>query len=216
MARRRIAMLRNETVNLIWLGAAVDHTMTMRRQRLILFAVVVALATVWVGGPAGADQTDQRLDGLFAQLRAAESAEIAQPIEAEIWAIWTEANNPAADRLMIEGVVAMNAGQYDLALKTFGHLVEIAPHFAEGWNKRATVLFLVGRYVDSVRDIDKVLALEPRHFGALSGLAMCEERLGKDEAALRALERAASVYPSMAGLKQRIKELKRRLEGEPI
>ena len=125
-----------------------DHTATMSRQRFILFAVVLALAALWGAGRSVADQTDQRLKDLFAQLRVARSAEVARPVEARIWAIWTEAGNPAADRLMIAGLVAMRAGQYHLALDTFGRLVEIAPDFAEGWNKRATVLFLVGRYAD--------------------------------------------------------------------
>jgi tetratricopeptide (TPR) repeat protein len=188
----------------------------MSRQRFILFAVVLALGALWGAGRSVADQTDQRLKDLFAQLRVAQSAEVARPVEAQIWTIWMEAGDPEADRLMIAGLVAMRAGQYDLALETFGHLVEMAPDFAEGWNKRATVLFLVGRYADSVRDIGKVLALEPVHFGALSGLAMCEERLGKDAEALRALERTASIYPSMPGLTLRIKELRKRSEGEPI
>lgn len=188
----------------------------MGRRSFFLFAVVLASGALWGVGRSVADQTDQRLKDLFAQLRVAQSAEVARPVEARIWAIWTEAGNPAADRLMIAGLVAMRAGQYHLALDTFGRLVEIAPDFAEGWNKRATVLFLVGRYADSVRDIAKVLALEPRHFGALSGLAMCEEQLGKDAEALQALERAALIYPSMPGLTLRIKELRKRSEGQPI
>lgn len=143
-------------------------------------AQVVVLVALMAAGPAIADQTDPRLKDLFARLRTAESAEAAQPVEAEIWKIWRETGDPAADRLIAAGVIAMNAGQYDLALQTFDRLVKTKPDFAEGWNKRATLLYLLGRYPDSVADIAKVLALEPRHFGALSGLALCDERLGKD------------------------------------
>jgi tetratricopeptide (TPR) repeat protein len=109
----------------------------------------------------------------------------------------------------------MNVGGYELAMKVFGQLVETKPTFAEGWNKRATVLYLLGRYRESVADITKVLALEPRHFGALSGLALCDEQLGKNADALQALRRTAAIYPNMPGLKARIEELTTKVEGEP-
>jgi tetratricopeptide (TPR) repeat protein len=184
------------------------------RSRSAVLALFVILVTL-MAKLAAADQSDPRLGDLFAQLRAADSAQAAQPVEARIWAIWMEAGDPAADRLMASGVVAMNAGDYDAALKIFGRLVEFKPAFAEGWNKRATLLYLLGRYRESVADIAKVLALEPRHFGALSGLALCDGQLGKDADALRALRRVAAVYPNMPGLKGRIDELTKKVEGEP-
>ena len=116
---------------------------------------------------------------------------------------------------MATGLSAMNAGDYRVALEAFGQLVEAKPAFAEGWNKRATLLYLLGRYQASVADIAKVLALEPRHFGALSGLALCDQQLGKDADALQVLRRTAAVFPEMPGLKERIKELTKKVEGEP-
>ena len=126
-----------------------------------------------------------------------------------------EANDPAADRLMATGVVPMNAGDYDLALRVFQRLAETRPAFAEGWNKRATLLYLLGRYRESVADIARVLALEPRHFGAVSGLALCDEQLGRDADALQALRRTTAIYPNMPGLKERIAGLTKKVEGKP-
>jgi tetratricopeptide (TPR) repeat protein len=177
--------------------------------------VVVALVALAVPGPACSDQSDPRLPDLLTQLQAAPSAEAAQPLEAQIWGIWMQAGDPAADQLMASGVTAMNAGDYRLALEAFGQLVEDKPAFAEGWNKRATLLYLLGRYQDSVADIAKVLALEPRHFGALSGLALCNERLGNNAEALRALRQTAKVFPAMPGLRERIRDLAKKVEGEP-
>ena len=187
----------------------------MIRCRSVMWTLVITLSALTVAGPAWPDQSDPRLPGLFAQLRAAASAEAAQPLAAQIWGIWMRTGDPAADQLMAAGLSAMNAGDYRSALDAFGRLVEDKPAFAEGWNKRATLLYLLGRYRESVADIAKVLALEPRHFGALSGLALCDEQLGMDADALQAMRRTAAVFPGMAGLKGRIKELARKVEGEP-
>lgn len=176
---------------------------------------MIALSALTAASPAWSDQSDPRLPGLFARLQAAPSAEAAQPLAARIWDIWMQAGDPAADQLMATGLSAMNAGDYRVALAAFGQLVEEKPAFAEGWNKRATLLYLLGRYQESVADIAKVLALEPRHFGALSGLALCDQQLGKGADALQALRRTVAVFPEMPGLKERIRELAKKVEGEP-
>ena len=187
----------------------------MIRCRSVARLLVVALAALTAAGPAWSDQSDPRLSGMFAPLPAAPSAEAAQPLAAQIWGIWMQAGDPAADQLMATGISAMNAGDYRVALEAFGQLVEAKPAFAEGWNKRATLLYLLGRYQESVADIAKVLALEPRHFGALSGLALCDEQLGKDADALQALRQTAALYPEIPGLKAHIEELTKKVEGEP-
>ena len=187
----------------------------MIRCRSVTWTLVVALSALTAAGPAWSDQSDPRLPGLFAELQAAPSADAAQPLAAQIWGIWMQAGDSATDQLMAAGLSAMNAGDYRLALENFGRLVEDKPTFAEGWNKRATLFYLIGRFRESVADIAKVLALEPRHFGALSGLALCDQQLGKDADALQAMRRTAAVFPEMPGLKKRIKELTSKVEGEP-
>jgi tetratricopeptide (TPR) repeat protein len=179
--------------------------------------LIAALLVSALSSSSGiADQNDPRLDKLFIELKNAATIEMARPLEAEIWDIWLRSGNKEVDRLMVIGVTGMNNADYDRALDVFTQIVRLAPDFAEGWNKRATTLYLMDRYEDSIKDIAKVLALEPRHFGALSGLGLCNARLHKDKEALSAFERAAAVDPNMPGVKANIEEIKKRLERESI
>ena len=96
----------------------------------------------------------------------------------------------------------------------YGFLAE-QPEFAEAWNKRATVLYLMGDYQRSVADVEQTLALEPRHFGALAGLGLINLALDREVAALRAFEAALNIHPQQPGLRAKIKELRTRLGGKP-
>jgi tetratricopeptide (TPR) repeat protein len=166
--------------------------------------------------PARADQDDARLESLFAALQVAGSAEAAQPIEAEIWRIWGETSDPASARLMRQGSRAMEAGALPLAALSFNRLIEREPGFAEAWNKRATLHYLMGNYAASIDDIEHTLELEPRHFGALSGLGLIMLGLDRPAAALRSFEAALAVHPHLPGARTHIVELRRRLDGDPI
>ena len=166
-------------------------------------------------GPALADQQDVRLDGLFARLQATSSRPEAEAAQRQIWLIWTECDDSQADRLMQSGIQAMAARRHGLALQYFDRLVERAPDFAEGWNKRATVHYLMEDYAASVFDIERTLELEPRHFGALSGLGMIYDAIGEPAAALRSFEAAVAINPHLDGTRQRIDELRRQLRGSP-
>jgi len=173
-------------------------------------------ATLSFAVAASAGQNDPRLDDLFAALRASPSEAAAEPIEAEIWSLWTRAGDREVDRLMAAGMAAMAADRYRLALAAFDKVVERAPDFAEGWNKRATVHYLTGDYHSSVSDVEHTLALEPRHFGALSGLGMIALELGEEERALDAFEAALDINPWLAGRNTHIRELRDRLRGRGI
>ena len=185
------------------------------RGRLLLFGLLAALAVGW-SGRAEADQHDPELPALFDALRAAPDAEAAAPIEAQVWAAWLHSEDAHVNTLMEQGVAAMNAGAFEDALAAFDAVTAGAPGFAEGWNKRATVLYLLGRIDESVADIGRALALEPRHFGALSGLGLCEQSRGHDRAALDAFERALRIDPQSVSIRTNRNALKRRLEGEPV
>jgi tetratricopeptide (TPR) repeat protein len=176
----------------------------------------IALAVLAVAPRAFADQKDARLPGLFDDLKSAATADAAQPIEAHIWEIWLQSGDDKLDALMEAGVAALNGTDYDTALVVFSSIVAQAPNFAEGWNKRATTLYLMGRFDDSISDIDRVLALEPRHFGALSGLGLCNAQLNRDQAALDAFERALAVDPNLNGAKVGAEELKKRIARHSI
>ena len=118
-----------------------------------------------------ADQKDSRLNSLFDELFLSNDNMQASTILADIWDIWSIAENIDAQEIFDEGNNMMDRGSLEEAITLFTHVIDLKPDFAEGWNKRATVLFLKGDLEASISDIQKTLELEPRHFGALDGLA---------------------------------------------
>jgi tetratricopeptide (TPR) repeat protein len=177
--------------------------------------LVAGLACAWLG-PAAADQADKRLPGLFDQLKATRSPSEAEAVQQAIWSVWMESDNAEVNLLMLEGIDAINQGDFKRALAAFDAMVEIAPGFAEGWNKRATVEFLMDDLKASVADIRKTLELEPRHWGALSGLGQIYLALDDDEAALRAFKRALEIDPHLASVRAKIQEIEAKLEKRRI
>ncbi len=180
------------------------------------FAVCGAVAVIMGAGDGQAAQDDERLDGLFERLLSSVTVEDARPVEQEIWRIWTHAGVERVDSLMSLGIAAMSGGHHTHALRIFDHVVSLAPDFAEGWNKRATVHYLIGDFEASIADIQRTLALEPRHFGALSGLGLISLALGEDGAALKAFEKALEIHPYLPAAKEYVPKLRLRLEGRGI
>ena len=166
-------------------------------------------------GTALASQTDPRLDALFAELLAAQDPGGAAGIEAKIWAIWLESEDPFVEGQLSLGVDAMNQQDFRKALTAFDALVAKRENFAEGWNRRATLFYLMGDFAASVADIRRTLELEPRHFGALSGLALIREAQRRPFEALEALEKVMSIHPQMPQLGERVDQLTAQL-GEAI
>ena len=165
---------------------------------------------------AGAAQDDERLDGLFNILLATEDPQAARRVEGQIWQIWIESGREEIDALMSEGVDAMNKRQFDTALSAFDEIVRRAPGFAEGWNKRATVYFLRDELSESVEDIKRTLALEPRHFGAISGMGLIFLERGDETAALGAFESVLEINPHSPGARLRVEYLRAKLRGNAI
>ena len=118
-----------------------------------------------------ADQKDNRLNTLFDKLFLSNDNMQASIILSDIWDIWSIAENVEAQEIFDKGSKMMDRGSFDEAIKLFTQVINLKPDFAEGWNKRATALFLNGELEASITDIEKTLELEPRHFGALDGLA---------------------------------------------
>ncbi len=176
-----------------------------------VLAAVVLLATAALAG-----QTDHRLDALFDRLQTTDSEAEAAALTSQVWAIWHQSDSALVNAFMSDGIEEMSRRNYKEALAAFNKVVEADPDFAEGWNKRATVYYLMGEYVASVRDIERTLTLEPRHFGALSGLGLIYLALGEDSAALKAFEAALKVNPHLPGARAHAAELRRHLHGKPI
>jgi tetratricopeptide (TPR) repeat protein len=173
------------------------------------------LLAVGLAQPALADQTDPRLGPLFEQLRSAPDEDSAKPVEIEIWRLWAETTDADSASLYARGVAAMNLGDGRTARAAFDLLVIREPGFAEAWNKRATLLYLLGDYEGSIADIRSTLVLEPRHFGALSGLALIYARQQRPAQALQSLEAALQIHPFLPGGRERKRELEERVAGDP-
>ncbi|NIA69088.1 tetratricopeptide repeat protein [Pelagibius litoralis] len=156
----------------------------------MLFSLFAAL-------PSAADQNDARLEKLFDRLLEAPGPAEAQAVEGAIWSIWAQSDDGAVRALMEDGVAAMSRRDYRRALSKFEQMVAIAPDFAEGWNKRATVHYLMGRYDQSLADVARTLALEPRHFGALSGRGLIYVALEDEKRALDSFEEALVIHPNL-------------------
>ncbi len=176
------------------------------------FAALCAL-TLLMAAPAQADQMDKQLDELFARLAATRNPAEAQATENAIWSIWIAHPDERAQRYMHAGIRQLNDGQVTEALITFSRLVEMEPKFAEAWNKRATVFYLMHDFDASARDIAETLKLEPRHFGALSGLGLVNIALGRAQAAIAAFEMALAHHPTLSGARENIKNLKEASKG---
>lgn len=148
---------------------------------------------------------------LEARLRD-ESAFVRSFAEQGLWLLWSRSGNPAVDAMMALGVEAMQAGRHAEAIELFTQVIGNEPQFAEGWNKRATVYFLAGEYEKSIADCGEVLKLNPRHFGALSGLGQIYERLQRDDKALGWFRKALEVNPNLVGVEMEIVRIESRLK----
>jgi tetratricopeptide (TPR) repeat protein len=150
------------------------------------------------------------LDRLFASLHKASDEQAAKAVEQKIWELWSRFDSPTAEVLLGQAVVAMGASENSASLEILDRVVASYPTYAEAWNKRATLNFALGNYEASLRDIDKVLDLEPRHFGALAGRGMIYQQQKNWTAALNAYREALSMNPSMTGVKNAVQELSKR------
>ena len=160
--------------------------------------------------PATASPADQaaRVDELFAELKQP-GREDWEKIETEINRIWSQSGSPAMDLLLARANKALEAEDYPTAIEHFSALIDHAPDFAEAWNQRATTYYLMGEYSLSIADVEHVLVLNPRHFGALSGLASMLEQLGEPDLALKALQEAQALNPNRPNINEAVKRLEK-------
>ncbi len=157
------------------------------------------------------------LDQLFDTLKTTTSADAARAAERGIIGIWLDSGSPSVDLLMGWAMRAMAGKDYAAALDFLDRVVTMKPDYVEGWNKRATVYFLIDDYGKSIADIERVLALEPRHFGALAGLGSILRDLGEDEKALAVYRRILEIDPHMDDVQTAIDKLtKEGAEGQSL
>ena len=162
--------------------------------------VGLALAMAVSIAPAASDEyTDNaRLDALFAELRAATDPVLAHAIDQQIWYVWMTPTDPVLAERMRRVLAARQMGDPVEAIALLDELVRDYPAYAEGWNQRATMYYMLGNFEASIADCEKVLELEPRHFGALSGRALIYLQLGERALALKDMRAALAIHPFLA------------------
>jgi len=176
--------------------------------------VVAAVLTLIFSGAAAFGQSD-RVESLLERLKTADEAESGR-IEQEIQFEWSKSGSAAMDLLLARGREAMALGDLDLAVEHLTALVDHAPDFAEGWNARAIAYYQQGQIGPALADIGKTLALNPRHFGALSGFARIMEELDRPEQALELQRAVQAIHPHAAGVSQAIDRLTAALQGRSL
>jgi Tfp pilus assembly protein PilF len=182
----------------------------MHRLPQILQLASAFAAATFLAGASAAQETD--LDPLFEALKGADPTG-AREIENRIWEEWSRSGSAAMDLLLERGRDALQAGEVVTAIEHFSALVDHAPEFAEAYNARATAYFQAGHYGLALEDIRQTLARNPRHFAALSGLAMILQEIGEEEGALEAWRAVEALHPAREGVRQAIERLEMQVEG---
>jgi tetratricopeptide (TPR) repeat protein len=175
----------------------------------------------WVAPPNDLPRAERgdrtiNLDTLFEALKVAPDAESAKAIEERIWAAWMVSGSDTCNVLMGRVKAAADDKDYDLAIKLLDAVIALKPDYTEGWNRRATVYYMMKDYGHALADIREVLAREPRHFGALSGLGLILQEIGDDKHALEAYRRALAINPHLEHIPDVVKTLTEKVEGRAI
>lgn len=151
------------------------------------------------------------VDKLIERLRDDDS-NVRELAAAAMWHIWSRSGDEEIDALYRQGVRQMQAADLQDALTTFNEIIRRKPAFAEGWNKRATILYMIGEHRKSLHDCDEVLKRNPNHFGALSGMAQIHVILGEPEHALEAYEKAVKINPNLPDAEENLKILRQAVQ----
>jgi tetratricopeptide (TPR) repeat protein len=171
-------------------------------------------AAIAVETPAAAHA--RRLDKLFGELKRESNEHAADRIAQQILGVWLDSGSATVDLLMQWSNDAAKAKKYPAALDFLDQIIALDPGYAEGWNRRATIHYLMGDYTMSMADIDKTLQLEPRHFGAIAGMAEILKDTGRKKLALRAYEQVLQLYPMMRSAQGAVESLTQDLAGQDI
>jgi len=166
--------------------------------------------------PPGTASPAVRLDTLFKELRQAGGEDLAELIVAQIWDAWRDATPAEVRPLADQAGAEMARGEFHAAVALLDEVVKRAPLWPEGWNMRATALYLLGDHARSLADCHRVLALEPRHFGALAGMGLIHMAAGRFAAALEAYKRALGINPYLKERIVIIPALEKQVQGKPL
>ena len=150
-----------------------------------------------------ADQNDARLENLFEILSKTESDIQINEVTSSIWDIWHETNDPSIEADFYRGLESMRTGDLIMSVAFFTRVIDKNPNFAEGWNKRATVYYMLGKFDASMMDIHETLKLEPRHFGAMDGMGLIFIHLEQFDKAIDIYDQMLKIFPNNSSTKQK-------------
>ena len=163
-----------------------------------------------------ANETGIKLNKLFNDLLISNN-KTSSEIEQKIWKLWsTHPMDKELTLMLAKGSDAFNNNQFNEAIDIFTNVINLDPNWAEAWNKRATVLYMIGEYQKSQNDINKVLELENRHFGALAGQGLVNIKLKNYEKAIKSYKKALKIYPSMRSPEIMIKQIEALIKQDLI
>lgn len=182
-------------------------------RQFAIFCVAAALASCSAEERTRTIRADRELDMLLTALADAPDAAIAGQVEAQIWSRWADSGSPTVNVLLERAKSAEDAGELDRAERFLDQASDLAPDFAEPWNRRANIAYDAQSYAAAISNIQEALKREPRHFGALAGLGLIYEELGQDDAALEAYRAALAVHPYYEIAVSGVARLERRIEG---
>ena len=178
---------------------------------------IFTIISIFFYSIANSEEREIELNKLFNQLKNNHNISIVFEVEMKIWKIWsTHPSQEKLTQLLVKGSNLMAHQKLSKAYETFSKIINLDPNWAEGWNKRATVLYMLGRHEESQEDINEVLKLEKRHFGALSGQGLVQIELKNYERAINSYKDAQKIYPSMQSPKIMIPQLKELIKSESI
>lgn len=188
---------------------------TYRKYIVASFCSVLMALSLETIAQADALGDKSQLDSLFSQLQDPANPNWESALN-QIQTAWSKSGSPAFDLLLARGRQAIDAGDLPAAIEHLTALTDQAPDFAEGWNARATAYYLSGLYGPSIVDIEHVLQLEPRHFGALSGLGLILQEIGRKDEAIKAFKASLAIQPHQDGISQALKELEQAASGTEL
>ena len=180
------------------------------------FLTILVLGLLFFSN-ANSEERELELNKLFNKLKNYSNASMAYEVETKIWKIWsTHPSQENLTQLLADGTNLITRHKLNKAYEIFSKVISLDPNWAEGWNKRATVLYILGRYEESQEDINKVLKLEKRHFGALSGQGLVQIELKNYEKAIKSYKEVQKIYPSMQSPKVMIPRLRELIKGQSV
>ena len=191
--------------------------MAITKKKLnISFFFSIILSLIFIFTAKASDQVIQ-LNKLFNQLKQSKNKLVAQEVEQKIWKVWsTHPKNKKLTLMLAEGSKLVNDRKFKKAIHIFSKVIDLDPSWAEAWNKRATVMYMIGEFKKSQQDINKVLELENRHFGALAGQGLVNIELKNYEKAIKSYKNAQKIYPLMKSPDKMINQIKILIKKELI